>query len=103
MGFDDGCMVCGSIYHWKADCPDNPNKGKYPPRKGKDGGKGGKAKGKGKGKWGKGKGVGGVDDEWAEEAAGEADDGQQADEGGSVWGEMVISGGGGDGSLHVIT
>ena len=80
------CGGCGSEGHYRNNCPDNPNKGKYPPRKGTDGGKGGKAKGKGKGKWGKGKGVGGVDD-YEYEATGEehADDGQQVDEGGSVW------------------
>ena len=50
---------CGADDHYRNDCPEDPNKGKYPPRKGKDG----KATGKGKGKYGKGKGVGRVDDE----------------------------------------
>ena len=79
-GFPPGtCGGCGADNHFRNDCPQNPNKGKHPPRKGKDGGK---AKGKGKGKWGKGKGVGGVEDEeWEEGAADE----QQADEGGTVW------------------
>ena len=85
------CGGCGAEDHYRNDCPQNPNKGKYPPRKGKDGDKGGgKAKGKGKGKWGKGKwgkGVGGVDGEWAEEATREEDDGRQADEGLSVFDE----------------
>ena len=75
----DTCGGCGSDSHFRNDCLDNPNKGKYPPRtKSKDG----KATGEGKGEWGKGKGVGGVDEEWEE---GEQADGQQADEGGSVW------------------
>ena len=81
-GFPPGtCGGCGADDHFRNDCPNNTNKGTYPPRKAK-----------GKGKWGKGKwgkGVGGVDDEeWAAEGekAGEnKHDAQQADEGCSVW------------------
>ena len=78
-GFPPGtCGGCGAPDHFRNDCPDNPHKGKFPPRKGK-------GKGKGKGKWGKGKGVGGVDDEeWTEETEAEWN-AQNADEGGSVW------------------
>ena len=76
------CGGCGADDHYRNDCPENPNKGKYPPRKGKDG----KAKGKGKCKWGKGKGVGGVDHDWEQAAEEQAGDAREADEGGSVWG-----------------
>ena len=78
-GFPAGtCGGCGDPNHFRNDCPLNPNKVKFPPRKGK-------GKGKDKGKWGKG--VGGVDDEGvgdAEEGE-QGRDGQQDDEGGSVW------------------
>ena len=78
------CGGCGADDHYRNDCLLNPNRGKYPPReKGKGKGKGKNGKGKnGKGQWAKGV----DDDEWAEGEEGE-DDGQQADEGGSVWEE----------------
>ena len=71
------CGGCGADDHCRNDCPQNPNRGKYPPRE--------KGKGKGRGKDGKGKGrwAKGVDDEEIAEGE-EEDDAQQEDEGGSV-------------------
>ena len=40
-GFPPGTRGgCGAEDHFRNDCPNNPNKGKYPPRKGKNGDKG---------------------------------------------------------------
>jgi len=76
------CGGCGADDHYRNDCPQNPNRGKYPPRE--------KGKGKGKGRDGKGKGrwAKGVDDEEVGEGEGE-EDAQQEDEGGSVWEDDV--------------
>ena len=74
------CGGCGADDRFRNHCPDSPNKGKLPGRKGDPkGGKGGKSKGEGKGMYGR------VVEEEAEEQ--QADNGQRQDEGGSVWSE----------------